>query len=107
MSFSFVTLDDSNIICLFAVEMIDQIIKKLGYQCLADTLEVSRTAVVNAKRNKAFPAAWFNVIEQLCKHHKIDCPRELFNWRGAAEITPLERITPKTNTSQNTHGTAA
>lgn len=63
---------------------VENIIKKVGYTKLAAELGVHRTAIVNAKRNAVFPAAWFDTIDRLCEERGIECPRKLFNWRSAA-----------------------
>ncbi len=44
----------------------------------------SPTAIDNCRANKKFPSSWFKTMEDLCLERGIDCPRELFNWRGAA-----------------------
>lgn len=57
------------------------IIDKLGWPTLAKSLGVGRTAIVNAKTAKQFPAAWYPTVRDLCKSAGVECSEDLFSWR--------------------------
>lgn len=61
---------------------VESIINKLGWKKLAAELGVGRTAIVNAKASGRFPAAWYQVVRDLCDAESIALDEDLFSWRS-------------------------
>ena len=55
----------------------------LGRRKIADALDVGVKAVSNAvARDKQFPSAWFITLSRMCAAEGIDCPPEIFGFKG-------------------------
>jgi hypothetical protein len=50
---------------------------------IAEAVGVNLTAVSNAAVSGTFPASWFDAVEKLCISKEIQCPRNLFNFKGS------------------------
>ena len=62
----------------------EDIISELTWQTISMSLNVSRTAVLNARSKGEFPASWYLGLSTLCKENGIVCPDALFGFKGAA-----------------------
>lgn len=57
------------------------LIDELGSEAIQSALGVSHHAVRHARWEGAFPAAWFDQIDILCRERGLSCPRHAFKWR--------------------------
>ena len=62
----------------------EDIISELTWQTISMSLNVSRTAVLNARSKGEFPASWYLGLNALCNENGIVCPDALFGFKGAA-----------------------
>ena len=75
------------------MENTNTIVKHLGSAAIEKACDVSEYSVRAAKRSGSFPASWFNAIDNLCRSAGIDCPRDIFNFKGCSDgATTLETI---------------
>lgn len=59
------------------------IVIELGRDRIQQDLGVKPSAVAMAIHNDRFPAAWFDVLEELARDKGRSLPRALFNWKRA------------------------
>jgi hypothetical protein len=62
----------------------------LGVDNLASRLRVTTHSIRHARVTGLFPASWFDVIDGMCRERKMDCPRDLFNFK-APVLVPSKR----------------
>ena len=60
-----------------------EIIEAIGSKTVSEALDKSEATVITTAARGRFPAAWFDVIEELSRGAGIECPRERFNFHKA------------------------
>lgn len=63
---------------------INHIINTLGWEKIADGVEVGWHMIRHAKNTGLFPAPWYNVLKFMCDEAGIPCPLSLFRWKVQA-----------------------
>ena len=61
---------------------ITSIVDAVGSDAIEQALSVSSHSVRYARFTGKFPSSWFPKVRDLCAEHQIECPEDLFNWRG-------------------------
>lgn len=82
-----------------------QIIDTLTPDAIMARLNVSFHMIRYARTSGVFPANWFNDIDEMCREVGIECPRNIFNWKGSANNVGTARLDCKG--PENTQGDAA
>lgn len=65
---------------------------KVGREKIADTVGRTRSAVDNAVRNGAFPAAWFVSLRALGKSLDIEVSEEMFGWHRTKDANATKLV---------------
>ncbi len=68
------------------MENVRDIVVVLGRDTIKDALGVRDGAVYAAEQKGMFPAAWFDVLDELGQANCKPLPRTLFNWKRAEPI---------------------
>lgn len=62
---------------------VHHIVQTLGRENIESRLGVSKYSLFAAKRDRLFPAAWFDVLDEMCRERGIECPRSAFRFRSS------------------------
>ena len=64
---------------------VSEVIAALGADVIQASCQVGEYSIRAAKRDKKFPASWFDAIESLCAENDLPCPRDLFAFKRPQE----------------------
>lgn len=71
---------------LYEPETVADVCERIGRHEIACHLDVGKSAVSNAEAAGLFPAAWYQIVAELCAKHHMRCPRTLFRFRQHPKV---------------------
>ncbi|MFC4731761.1 hypothetical protein [Salipiger abyssi] len=74
---------------------VSDICDALGRKKMESRLGVSKAAISNAVSDGVFPSAWYEVISDMCREHRIECPTPIFNFRRPTDAAAQASRSPK------------
>ena len=57
----------------------------LGAEAISAKLSVTAHSIRHARTSGSFPASWYAPLDEMCDAANVECPRDAFNWKAAAE----------------------
>lgn len=59
---------------------VHRIVSEVGSEAIEEILGVTKYSIRAAKRDRLFPARWYEPLRILCVEQGVDCPVDAFRW---------------------------